>query len=789
MAGEEDYGRGDGGVAAGGSVDGRRRRRRPARRPARRKQGSSGETGTANEEVALQGPGPQGQQNKEDQAGMNWQQQLLLGTAPEPAARRGRGKKGPNRHGKSKSEPQDSTVVTEPARQIMTEDPPLQASDQWLSQDFAKTHISLPSSHNEVPPGPVANINSTSVIGQGTEQHPSGPGLWTVPPENPFIGEIGTAFVPADMSSEAAAKGPPALVSLNNLELEEAAADLSLPASAIPLTPADGLWVSHEVKGMHSRAIPASDPSPELAGDVSEKGRLQAFDQIQQDKPAGEEPAGEPVEATDAAVTSDKAANSDGAENADSLTAKTKKEEAFLTNRNEGVTARAQQCKYVRNPDIAKEIITGGINPSAIGLLEKGIREVYEKIVPPENDTNRRASLVRHLQKVCRKEWPHSKVILFGSSGTGLELKNGDVDVCAIVPPEDARSNKDGNIQTTRNLVWKASRLLRRARMQDIEVRGRARVPIVQFFDPVSGYKVDMCVNNELARHNTELIATYVSLDWRVKPLVLALKYWAKCRRINEAYRGTLSSYAYALLMIHFLVRRPKPVLPCLQQSYQSRPVRDPSNVQRRIEEGWNVYFDREFKWLKDPDPNENKESVGELLLSFFWYHAFIHNYETMVFCPRTGGFLSREGKSWDYVEENGVFVPVPAKPEDKEVAEEESTAETSEKTKNEGRTRNWRSDHRFSIEDPFDLSHDLGKAVTQYSLDLLIDEFIRAIAIIRSGGTFQDICEEYIPSEDELDGDDFEMRMTRKVEEKQAQEDTPADETGVAPEDSEVPV
>jgi len=750
----------------------------------------SGENSTANDQIALQGPG---QQNKEDQTGMNWQQQLLLGTATEPPARRGRGKKDPNRHGKSKNEPQDSRVVTEPAKPVMTEDSPSQASDLWLSQDFAKTHISLPSAHSEVPSAPVANINSTSVIGQGTEVQPSGPGVWTVPPENPFIGEIGTAFVPAELSAEAAAMGPPALVSLNNLELEERAADPSLPASAIPVTPADGLWVSHEVKGMHSRTIPASDPSPELTRDVKEKGTPPEFDKTQQDKP--EEPAGQPVEATIVAgqpaeaTTSDNAANGDGVGNADSLTAKTKMEEAFLTNRNDGVAARAQKCKYVRNSDLAKEIITGGINPSAIGLLEKGIREVYEKIVPPENDTKRRASLVRHLRKICRKEWPHAKVILFGSSGTGLELKNGDVDVCAIVPPEDARSNKDGNIQTTRSLVWKASRLLRRAKMQDIEVRGRARVPIVQFFDPVSGYKVDMCVNNELARHNTELIATYVSLDWRVKPLVLALKYWAKRRRINDAYRGTLSSYAYALLMIHFLVRRPKPVLPCLQQSYQSTPIRDPGNVPRKIDEGWNVYFDRKFKWLKDPDPDENKETVGELLLSFFWYHAFIHNYETMVFCPRTGGFLSREGKSWDYAQESGVFVPVPAKPEDEETVGQEGTVESSEKTKNEGRTRNWRSDHRFSIEDPFDLSHDLGKAVTQHSLDLLIDEFIRAIAIIRSGGTFQDICEEYIPAADELDGDDFGITMTTKADEKPAQDDIPADETGVTLEEAEVPV
>ena len=35
-------------------------------------------------------------------------------------------------------------------------------------------------------------------------------------------------------------------------------------------------------------------------------------------------------------------------------------------------------------------------------------------------------------------------------------------------------------------------------------------------------------------------------------------------RQVNDAYRGTLSSYGYVLMCIHLLQQRQPPVLPCL---------------------------------------------------------------------------------------------------------------------------------------------------------------------------------------------------------------------------------
>jgi DNA polymerase sigma len=71
-----------------------------------------------------------------------------------------------------------------------------------------------------------------------------------------------------------------------------------------------------------------------------------------------------------------------------------------------------------------------------------------------------------------------------------------------------------------------------------------ARVPIVRMSDPGSGFSCDICINNLFAVANTKLLKDYAQIDQRLLQLAFLVKHWAKMRRVNETYRGTLSSYA-----------------------------------------------------------------------------------------------------------------------------------------------------------------------------------------------------------------------------------------------------
>ena len=100
-----------------------------------------------------------------------------------------------------------------------------------------------------------------------------------------------------------------------------------------------------------------------------------------------------------------------------------------------------------------------------------------------------------------------------------------------------------------------------------------AKVPILKFFDGHGNREVDISCNTAHGALNTHLLFCYgqvtsrdcilfsereqerdfFQLDWRVCPLVFAVKAWAKAQGINEAFNGTLSSYSITLLVLVYL--------------------------------------------------------------------------------------------------------------------------------------------------------------------------------------------------------------------------------------------
>lgn len=218
-----------------------------------------------------------------------------------------------------------------------------------------------------------------------------------------------------------------------------------------------------------------------------------------------------------------------------------------------------------------------------------------------------------------------------------------------------------------------------------------------------SRFSCDICFNNQLAFHNTRLIADYSKIDIRFKHLGYIVKYWAKQRQINEPYHGTLSSYAYLLMVINFLQQRKPPILPPLQQ------MRDPGDENVRVEvDGYDCYYYNKIDRLKDFG-SANKETPGELLAAFFRLYSSEFDWERMVVSPRTGGYLTKAEKGW--------------------------TRTFEEKS---------REYFYFTLEDPFELSHNLGRVVDRGNLKVIKYEFRRAFRLICNNEDLKTICKKY---------------------------------------------
>jgi DNA polymerase sigma len=211
-----------------------------------------------------------------------------------------------------------------------------------------------------------------------------------------------------------------------------------------------------------------------------------------------------------------------------------------------------------------------------------------------------------------------------------------------------------------------------------------------------------MGMNNFLAIRNSALIRAYMSIDARARVLGYIIKYWSRNRKINDPYRGTLSSYCYILLLIHFLQTRKPPVLPCLQTLNRKRDEVDMVN-------GFDCWFAKNIQ-STDFAP-QNKSTIAELLTDFFKYFAHEFQYRQSVVSVRLGSIYPKTDAKWE---------------------------ESGKKDFN-----------HFLIEDPFQTSHNLGRVCTKDALFTIRGEIMRGYKIMNGERSIEELCREYI-DEDE---------------------------------------
>ncbi|KAJ4857485.1 cid1 family poly A polymerase domain-containing protein [Trichoderma breve] len=218
------------------------------------------------------------------------------------------------------------------------------------------------------------------------------------------------------------------------------------------------------------------------------------------------------------------------------------------------------------------------------------------------------------------------------------------------------------------------------------------------------GVQCDINFSAHLALQNTLLLRCYSHTDPRVRPMILFVKHWAKMRGINSGYRGTLSSYGYVLMVLHYLVNVAQPfVCPNLQQLAPAPPNNlTPAEIQSTIScRGYNIQFWRNeeeiIRLASQNQLNRNTESVGR---GFDWGRN--------VISLRThGGILTKQEKGW-------------------------TGAKTA--TKN-GEVKEIRLRYLFAIEDPFEIDHNVARTVTHNGIVSIRNEFRRAWRILRAAG------------------------------------------------------
>lgn len=253
-------------------------------------------------------------------------------------------------------------------------------------------------------------------------------------------------------------------------------------------------------------------------------------------------------------------------------------------------------------------------------MLTRFIHDSVRLHSPSSHEIDEKLRLRAEFELILQAVQPTTSLVIFGSVKNGLNLANADLDLMVV----DSAALEDQLHDLHVDLPCLFAEALR---MQGYAVKllSKTRIPLIKVQREYIGgaFCCDICFDNPLALHNTALIATYASCDPRIPVLMMFVKLWASSRKINDSHSGTLNSYGFMLLLIYALQNKVTPaLLPNLQMiSSTGRAVKS-----EELEcQGWDVWFSKDIRVL--PAIQQNSNTVGELLESFFSHFAYEFDY------------------------------------------------------------------------------------------------------------------------------------------------------------------
>uniref|UniRef100_F6RTE3 Poly(A) RNA polymerase GLD2 n=1 Tax=Equus caballus TaxID=9796 RepID=F6RTE3_HORSE len=297
--------------------------------------------------------------------------------------------------------------------------------------------------------------------------------------------------------------------------------------------------------------------------------------------------------------------------------------------------------------------------PEAKDKLSQQILELFEACQQQVSDLKKKELCRTQLQREIQLLFPQSRLFLVGSSLNGFGTRSSDGDLCLVIKEEPCffQVNQKTEARHILTLVHKhfCTRLSGYIERPQLI---RAKVPIVKFRDKVSCVEFDLNVNNIVGIRNTFLLRAYayllilLSVENRVRPLVLVIKKWASHHEINDASRGTLSSYSLVLMVLHYLQTLPEPILPSIQKIY-------PESFSPAIQ----LHLVHQAPCNVPPYLSKNESSLGDLLLGFLKYYATEFDWNSQMISVREAKAVPRpDGIEWrnKYICVEGSFPTAP---------------------------------------------------------------------------------------------------------------------------------
>lgn len=287
------------------------------------------------------------------------------------------------------------------------------------------------------------------------------------------------------------------------------------------------------------------------------------------------------------------------------------------------------------------------------------------------------------LEEALREQFENCKVYPFGSRISGIGTKSSDLDV--FVDTGDmyyGQRNQDPSDQVT--LIRKAIKAF--AKNRDYENQhavSTARTPILKLHYVPLNLDCDLSFKHGLSVENTKFLKYCLELQPIAQPFILLVKKWSSYILLE-----CVNTYAFAVMCIFYLQ-----VNGFLLSVERLRNLHNSNNL--TIINGWKaITYSLSLEEIKK-HIKIYPRSVDELLKEFFEYFSKF-DFNSYVVCPLLGRVVNRSlfetNSGQDLPKEMNDYL-VQLEGDDPEVFKLKSF---------------------MCVQDPFDLSHNLTKAVQQ---------------------------------------------------------------------------
>ncbi|XP_078052870.1 poly(A) RNA polymerase, mitochondrial isoform X2 [Augochlora pura] len=223
------------------------------------------------------------------------------------------------------------------------------------------------------------------------------------------------------------------------------------------------------------------------------------------------------------------------------------------------------------------------------------------------------------LDKLFKIVFPKCKTYKFGSTQMGLGFKGCDLDIYMdIGEPIISESMNTSTGISMQKIFREVKSIMYRMNsiFSNIIPIPKAKIPIIKFCYVKTNISCDISFKNSFGIYKSNLMKFCISLDTRLKPLIMVIKYWARNFKI--------SNYALLLLIIFYLQQPLVKIIPPLLELQKT--------CQPQIIDGWQVNFDENIKL----SPITNTSSIPELLYGFFIFYSTF-KFKSQKICPLDG--------------------------------------------------------------------------------------------------------------------------------------------------------